>query len=71
MGAVMAGLARMQRMQRRAILLSSSTWGPSGLPPPLKTLLLAKGLMPSQPTSCFSMAAQRPLSSVTTLVLAV
>ena len=38
---------------------------------PLKSELLAKGLMPNQPTSSFFMAAQSPDSSVTTLVFAV
>ena len=45
--------------------------GLSGLLSPLKSELLANGLMPNQPTSCFFIDAHSPLSSSTTLVLAV
>ena len=51
-------------MASRAMRLSSSACGLSGELSPLKSELLANGLMPNQPTSCFFIAAHRPLSSL-------
>ena len=58
-------------MASRARRLSSLKVGLVGELSPLNRELLANGLMPNQPTSCFLMAAHRPDSSVTTLVSAV
>jgi len=58
-------------MASRASRLSSSSCGLPGELSPLNSELLAKGLMPNQPTSIFFMAPHRPDSSSITLVLAV